>query len=269
MSTRSWSDDELRGAIASQRSWRGTARALGLKGTSAGTIRALKQRARSLELDVSHFTGQRPWSDRQLREAVGRADSWSDVLRTLQITDRGDARIRLRGHAKRLRIDTSHIEPPLRDPQPIPLRDLPPSRSMLRLAAEPFAVAWFTMRGMPVALPAQPCPYDLLVTFQEGVRRVQVKTSTSWGYGSWVVQIGWRPYVLDKTASRIPYDPDSLDYFFVIDGDGAIYLIPSQVVGGVTAISVGAYQDYFVGQASEWLGSCSNADATEQMRGTS
>lgn len=78
-----------------------------------------------------------------------------------------------------------------------------------------------------------------------------------------------RGCVLDKTASRIPYDPDTLDYFFVIDGDGAIYLIPSRVVGGMTAISVGAYQDYLVGHASDCLGSSSNAEATEQMRGTS
>jgi hypothetical protein len=51
-------------------------------------------------------------------------------------------------------------------------------------------------------------------------------------------------------ASREPYDLDELDYFFIIDGDLAVYLIPSHVVAGRKAINVGAYQGYRVGDAS-------------------
>jgi hypothetical protein len=36
----------------------------------------------------------------------------------------------------------------------------------------------------------------------------------------------------------------------MVDGDLAIYLIPSRVVAGLTQISVGAYRAYEVGDAS-------------------
>jgi hypothetical protein len=119
--TRSWTDDQLRTAVASERSWRGTARALGLRGSSAGVLRTLKARATELRLDSSH--------------------------------------------------------------------------------------------------------------------------------------IGRRPYALDKSASRQPYDPDEIDLFFIIDGDLAIYLIPSRVVAGKTSINVGAYAAYRVGDASSLVAS--------------
>ncbi len=65
--------------------------------------------------------------------------------------------------------------------------------------------------------------------------------------------IGQRPYALDKTAGRTAYDPDSLDFFFIIDGDYLIYLIPSAVVAGRLAINVGAYRSFLVGDASSLL----------------
>src|SRR5437773_8123647 len=107
----SWTDDDLRVAISEQRSWRATARPLGLRGTSAGSIRALKRRAQTMGLDTAHFRGKRTWSDGALRSAVAAADSWSDVLRRLDLTDRADSRTVLRGHAVRLGLDISHLEP--------------------------------------------------------------------------------------------------------------------------------------------------------------
>ncbi len=107
------------------------------------------------------------------------------------------------------------------------------------------------MRGFPVAVPTQRSSFDLLVTFAEGVRRIQVKTTTFRGkHGTWQVCVGQRPYQLDKTASRTAYDPDSVDYFFIIDGDYIAYVIPSAVIAGRLAINVGAYGAYRVGSAS-------------------
>jgi SRSO17 transposase len=70
---RTWNDDDLRHAVADSHSWRGVARALGLKGTSAGTVRALKRHAERLELDTAHFTDKRRWSDRELRAVMREA----------------------------------------------------------------------------------------------------------------------------------------------------------------------------------------------------
>ena len=41
-----------------------------------------------------------------------------------------------------------------------------------------------------------------------------------------------RPYSVGKIAPRMPYDPDVIDYFFIVDGDLDMYLIPSRVIAG-------------------------------------
>ncbi len=43
---------------------------------------------------------------------------------------------------------------------------------------------------------------------------------------------------------RATSDPEEIDYFFVIDGDFAYYLIPVAAVGGLTAIRLTAYSQY-------------------------
>jgi hypothetical protein len=60
----------LADAVASSRSWRGVLRALGRPSQSAGVQRAIRRQADELEIDHSHFTGQRRWSDRQLIDTV-------------------------------------------------------------------------------------------------------------------------------------------------------------------------------------------------------
>lgn len=107
---------------------------------------------------------------------------------------------------------------------------------------------------MPVAFPTTPCPYDLLVTMPDGHRRVQVKTTTfQVKRGKWQVGIGHRPYSLDKSASKDPYDPDSVDLFAILTGDGDLYLIPIEAVAGYTAIYLSAYADYRVGSVASLL----------------
>jgi hypothetical protein len=41
-----------------------------------------------------------------------------------------------------------------------------------------------------------------------------------------------------------------IDYYFIVVGDGGLYLLPSFVVGGMTSINIGAYEAYRVGDAS-------------------
>ncbi|MFG1814162.1 group I intron-associated PD-(D/E)XK endonuclease [Kribbella sp. NPDC049174] len=115
-------------------------------------------------------------------------------------------------------------------------------------------MAWFTLHGCAVALPIEPQEYDLLVTTSKGVQRVQVKSCASRNAkGYWHVGVGRRPYVLDKSAGKMPYDPELIDLFFIVLGDGSIYVIPSSVLAGRVAISAASYALYRVGDASSLL----------------
>jgi len=80
-----------------------------------------------------------------------------------------------------------------------------------------------------------------------------VKRTTRRLGGKWRVGVGRRPYSLDKTSGKAPYDPDELDYFFVVSGDGMLYLIPTSVIAGMVDISLIAYQRYLVGNVSTLL----------------
>jgi hypothetical protein len=251
---RKWTDDDLCSAMKDNHSWRGVARALGLKDTSAGVMRTLKRHAGRLELDSAHFTGQRPWSDARLREAVPRATCWADVLRALGVIDNGANRARIKGHSVRLGLDFTHLKLPREAVSQDDVFNESARLDALRYAASSVAMAWFTLRGCTVALPIEPQEYDLLVTTAKGVQRVQVKTCAARnGKGYWGVGIGRRPYTLDKTAGKMPYDPDTIDLFFILLGDGSIYVIPSAVLAGKVGISAESYLPYRVGDASSLL----------------
>lgn len=258
-SRRTWTDAQLSEAVATSPSWRAVARALGLKNTSTGGIR---RHAARLELDTSHFTGQRRWSDQRLREAVASASCWADVIVALGIVDNGAERVRLKGHAVRLGLDCTHLRSPVAQPAPSDVFDEPVQPEMLRYSAAALAMAWFGLRGCAVALPVEPQAYDLLVTTSNGIQRVQVKScSARNSRGYWHVGIGRRPYVLDKSASKMPYDPESIDLFFIVLGDGSIYVIPSSVLAGRVGISAENYSPYRVGDASSLLGGAVGAGA--------
>jgi hypothetical protein len=238
-------------AIAKQRSWHGVMRTLGFAPTSTNSLRAVKKRAQELRLDASHFTGQRRWTDMQLRDAALRAASWADILRILDLSDNSESRKVVKAHSLRLGLDIAHLQTAVVDEPGDDAFTTGAERSMLRVAAPSIATAWFMLRGMSVAAPVEPEVYDLLVTMADGIQRVQVKSTTRrTRSGTWSVEVGRRPYVLDKSAAKAPYDPDSLDYFFIVDGLGRLFLIPSRVLAGRVAITIDSYAPYCVGDAS-------------------
>jgi hypothetical protein len=50
---------------------------------------------------------------------------------------------------------------------------------------------------------------------------------------------------LCATSSRlVPYDPDSIDLFFIVDGDLSLYLIPSRVIGGRVGLLLRTHSKY-------------------------
>jgi len=88
-------------------------RELGLCVTSAGSIQVVKRHVSRLGLDTSHFTGQRRWSDGQLRRAVANAYSWRELLSDLGLVPgSGDDRTRVKAHAVRLGLDLSRLDAP-------------------------------------------------------------------------------------------------------------------------------------------------------------
>jgi hypothetical protein len=253
-----WSDTELTNAVAKSRSWRGVMRELGLCVTSSGFIRVIKRRVAALGLDTSHFTGQRTWSDAALKRAAAHAYSWDELLAAIGIKSRsGDERVRVKAHALRLGLDLSHLldQYPETNCQPT----LKPALSNLRQAATSLAASWFSLRGCATAIPIEPTVYDLLASTPDGIKRVQVKTTTYNGKTGWQVAVGRRPYSIGNRERQIPYDPELIDWFFIVDGDLNMYLIPSRVIAGRVSILLPTYTRYIVGSAAGLMAPSSRA----------
>jgi hypothetical protein len=225
-------------------------RELGLCVTSAGSIRIVKRHVTRLGLDTSHFTGQRRWSDAQLRRAVASAYSWAELQSELGLThDSTDDRTRVKAHAARLGLDLSRLDGLVKGPAA--RAEFKPDIRYLRDAGTAIAAMWFLLCGYNTSLPMEPTLYDLLVSMPDGIRRVQVKTTTySQGRAGWVVQVGRRPYSVGNRERLVPYDPDLVDFFFILDGDLAMYLIPSRVIAGRVAILLSNYSEFIVGSAA-------------------
>jgi hypothetical protein len=251
-SERTWSDDQIKGVVAAARNWRDVMRALGLRADSAGAIRIMKRHVASIGLDTSHFRGKRSWSDAQLRRAVIDAQSWDELLTTLGLAPRsGDGRVRVKSHATRLGLSLAHLENSIA-PSP-DSGEARPDLRFLRDAAASIAASWFALCGFNVAIPVEPAVYDLLVSTPEGIKRVQVKTTTCFSKDGWTVAVGRRPYSIGNRERRLPYDPELIDWFFILDGDLTIYLIPSKVIAGRVGILLHTYTKYAVGNVAGFM----------------
>ena len=243
-----WTDAQLTEAVKASACWRDVVRALGLTTTSEGVMRRVRRQTAQLGLDVSHFKGARTWDDAQLKRAVAEGHSWDDVFASLGLrTPTKGTRVRVTGHAIRLGLDLGHLNSgDVKAPVPSGWRI---DQMRLRDAALSVAAAWFTIRGGVVSLPIEQAVYDLLVHSPDGIRRVQVKTTTTKGRENGQVTVSRRPYSVGNLAPRMPYDPEIIDYFFIMDGDYDMYLIPSRAVAGRVAVQLRTYREYVVGNA--------------------
>jgi len=201
----------------------------------------------------------RTWTDEQLKTAVKTSGSWRAVLRALGLNGTSAAAIRVvRQHAIRLGVNFAHLGS--REPAAAPPPEISPDLAHLRQAGPSVAAAWFAIRGCAVPFPVEPTIYDLVASMPEGLRRVQVKTTTSRDGSGWHVAVGRRSYSADKGGPRGPYDPDAVDYFFIVDGDLAMYLIPTWVIAGRVGLALRAYRKYVVGNAAGLLAVGAGAD---------
>ena len=237
---RTYSDEQLVNAIAASSSWRGLLRELGLISTSAGAMRSVRSHADRLGADYSHFKGQRRWTEGDLRAAIGVAQSWSEAVELLGLRN-VSAISAIKGHAARLGLDFRHLTA---QPNAAPSCAIRPSIAHLDRAGPLLAASWYTLCGRDISWPLEPSRYDLLVCTDEGIRRVQVKTTT--------VPTGdtWKVYLSTSHRERRTYDPDEIDDFFIIDGDLMCYLIPVAAVGGLHAIHLAGYAQYQLPQVN-------------------
>jgi hypothetical protein len=246
---RTWTDDSLRAAVTAATSWRGVMRELGLNPSNGGVTRTIRGHAARLGLDYSHFRANRSWSDTALRQALAASRTWEEALMSLGLSGRaGGERTLLRGHALRLGIDVSHLGSPA--PHAAVASSLQPDLKHLREAAETLAATWFVACGCEVAVPTVPCSYDLLVTTPDGIKRVQVKTTACVTKDGWQVTVSRRPYSIRKDAPLIPYNPEDVDLFFIVDGDLTMYVIPMIAIAGRMRILLRSYKKYIVGNAA-------------------
>jgi len=189
-----------------------------------------------------------------LRQAVTEGRTWAEVLTTLGLRAQvGGERELIKAHALRLGLDVSHL-----GRRPVHIADpceLEPDLGNLRRAAESLAATWFMLCGRNVAFPVEPDAYDLLVDMPDGPKRVQVKTTTFKDKDGWMVQTGRRPYSTGHNALLVPYDPEIIELFFIVDGDLAIYVLPSRVIAGRVRILLRSYRKYIVGNAAGLIAS--------------
>ena len=104
-------------------------------------------------------------------------------------------------------------------------------KSKLSLAAEHELIKLCILSNFDFAKPSSSAPYDLLVDFGIGLKKVQVKSS----YQASENKKGYI-FKLDKTRNnstssrKIKYTKDEVDYFFLHSIDGNSWLIPFKLL---------------------------------------
>ena len=103
---------------------------------------------------------------------------------------------------------------------------------------------WLTGRGALVWLPFTHSPHvDLMAEFQDGLIRVQVKTTTY--RGSAEVKNRWHVSIATNGGNRSwsgvakEFDARRVDYLFVLVGDGRRWFIPASAVEGTRGLVLG------------------------------
>jgi hypothetical protein len=254
--TKRWTEDDLRDAAGNATSWADLLRQFGYKPSSTMVRRALRAELQRYEVDTSHFTGQRTWSDQALIEAAAVARSWTDLLSALGLSPTNRSCDSVRTAARRLGVELGRFTlGPKTYGDAIGI-DLPdqPGLANLRNAAPSIAATWFLACGRAVSAPCEPEAYDLVADTPGGLKRVQVKSTTSRdGRGNWIARIGHRPDGSPSTADLTPYKTDEVDLFFIVDGDLLLYIIPAATVAGKVSLSLQGCKEFIVGNASSLM----------------
>ena len=122
------------------------------------------------------MANRRTYTDEQLREAVASATCWSAVMRSLgKASGRGTQPVK--AVADRLGLDTSHFAYK-RSFSPVSPIDMPFKNGLKSGGQSGLSIAarWFLDRGYVVSVPME-VVYDLVAESDDGLQRIQVKTT--------------------------------------------------------------------------------------------
>lgn len=190
----------------------------------------------------------RTYTDEQLIHAVATATNWADVKATLGLRRQGHSAW-IQRNAERLGLNTSHLTGHSHSAVAVPAVNTPfekcPTSKIKGRVGASIAMQWFLSRGYMVSIPVDPTTYDLVVESDDGLKRVQVKTTQRLGRsGAYQVKITRSVYMANAALNArgryvtVPYEPETVDYFFITAGDGRLYLIPLTAVRGLTELAL-------------------------------
>ena len=129
---------------------------------------------------------------------------------------------------------------------------------------EASAALWFLAEGATVFAPFfhTPRDFDLIAYWGEGLKRVQVKTTTQFRKGRWEVTVCTRGGNRSWSGLVKRLDAKRYEYLFVVAGDGRRWLIPSEKVDGGCGLRLGGpkYGDYEIDPGRPLLESVATLD---------
>lgn len=179
----------------------------------------------------------RSYTDDELREAVANSTCWADAMEFLGKKRNGKVSD-VQAVAVRLGLEFSHFSyarsrtPVAAHPIPFTATPNPGGKSGLSVAAQ-----WFLDRGYVVSVPLEPAQYDLVTESDDGLKKIQIKTTRKVSKGGrFAVQLTRTLYDPALTANaggkyrQVKYDAGMVDYFFIITAGGPRYLIPFAAV---------------------------------------
>lgn len=147
------------------------------------------------------------------------------------------------------------VERARRPPKPLPVERKPLREAIgFRKFTNPrkqghaglgIAIAYLSRIGVDVAIPLTDTQrYDLIIVHDEGMERVQVKTTTvkqGRNYYARLTTIGG-----NHTQVKVrKFEPTDFEWLFVICGDATAYMIPTQAISARTGLLLGQrYEQY-------------------------
>jgi hypothetical protein len=102
------------------------------------------------------------------------------------------------------------------------------------------AMCWLASKGASVAIPVgNNRHWDLIAELDARVLRIQVKTTRTFRLGRWEVTVATRGG--NQSWNRVAklLDISRFDYLFVLVGDGTRWFIPTESIGGTSALRLG------------------------------
>lgn len=236
---RTWTDEQLREAVAGAATWADVARSLGLRAEGRNTFRFRGHAAR-LGLDVSHLPAARasvepatspaPLDSTAVITAVEASPTWAGVLRRLGLNVAPHNYRRVQEIAAQAGVTLRSGQVSSNEPAALPAPLGAGERSSLvkGACAEGAVTAALLRVGYNVLNPYAVARYDLVIEGADGFYRVQCKTARLEGDA-----------LVFSTKSKGRRYEGEVDYFGVYEPtSGDVYMVPIEIVGSRQSVAL-------------------------------